>query len=114
MENLFKKLCLSNLMNRRLLTKLLLILTLLGIFLILTGSLVFPFISQGKITNFKDKGKYISFNLENDQTEYVIFKNSKTVSNLDNGMDVKISGRKDLYRGKEQIIVDKIEGLHDP
>lgn len=67
-------------------------------------------------TNYKIRGEVkelhytknkITLKIEEDKNEYIIF--TKEMLNLKKGDRIEIEGKKEFYKNKEQIIVNKIK-----
>jgi len=83
------------------------------IILSLVGILTLIFLSTqqesftGKIQKIQYKENRIILCIENTSSEFIVF--SERFLNIKNGDIIEIYGRKDNYRGKPQVIVDKIK-----
>ncbi len=64
----------------------------------------------GIIKSIQYSNNKITIQLENNSVELVIFDDIPL--NLKKGNTIKFQGKQDIYKGQEQIIVDKIFLLH--
>ena len=81
--------------------------------LALIGTLLLIFLANttkqtqtGTIESIQSSNEKIIITLENNPTELILFDTSYI--NLSKGDTIKFQGRRDTYKNKEQIIVDKL------
>tara|TARA_Y100000310_G_scaffold345856_1_gene471521 strand:+ start:1937 stop:2224 length:288 start_codon:yes stop_codon:yes gene_type:complete len=86
--------------------KILFILSIMGILLLLFFSQLIKESYTGKIESIRYSPNKIIISLENQEENLVIFENK--IFNLKKGNKILYQGKKDIYKEKEQIIIDKI------
>lgn len=89
--------------------KLLLFLSIIGILIIILLSQIITPTYTGKITSIQSSNNKITIEIENSLTELILFET--TFINLTKGKTIEFQGRKDTYKNKPQIIIDKITKL---
>tara|TARA_Y100000310_G_C20656328_1_gene802169 strand:- start:319 stop:603 length:285 start_codon:yes stop_codon:yes gene_type:complete len=90
--------------------KLFFILSILGILILLFLTTTTKPIIQGKVESINYGNNKITLQLENHNQEIILFSNQ--ILNLQQGQDISIQGREEIYKNKTQIIADKIIKLN--
>ena len=90
--------------------KILFILSVMGILLLIFLAQTTSKTQIGTIKSIQNSNNKITIHLENNPIELIIF-NTAFVS-LKKGDIIEFRGKQDIYKGKKQIIVDKIFLLH--
>jgi len=85
------------------------ILSIFGILILIFITQTTNVTHQGKIESVKSYSERIIIKIENSSTELVIFKIN--FIELKKGDLVEFQGRNDVYKNKEQIIINKIKRL---
>lgn len=94
--------------------KIIFISALLGVFLLIVLSQTLNKTQTGAIKSIQYSNNKITIYLENESTKLVIFISqnhllgSTDFINLKKGDTIEFQGKDDIYRGKTQIIIDKI------
>ncbi len=96
-------------MNKLTLQRLLLILSLLGIALLIIISQNQKSLITGTIEKIDNSNGRITIKLENETTKLILFE--KTPPKIRAGDHIQVFGKEETYRGKKQIIVDKIKTI---
>lgn len=86
--------------------KILFILSIMGILFLIFLVQTTKQTQIGTIKSIQFSTNKITIHLENNPTELIIF--NTPFINLKNGDTIEFQGKRDTYKGKEQIIIDKI------
>ena len=86
--------------------KIFFILSILGILFLIVLSQTSNQFQTGIIKSVKYSNNKITIYLENESVELILF--DIIILNLKKGDIIEFQGKRDIYRGKKQIIVDKI------
>ena len=86
--------------------KIIFIASIIGILFLIFLTQTTKQIQVGTIKSIQSSDNKITIYLENNSIELIIFDTSSI--NLKKGDTIKFQGKQDIYKGKEQIIVDKI------
>jgi DNA/RNA endonuclease YhcR with UshA esterase domain len=86
--------------------KLLFIFSIIGILVVIFLSQILTSVYIGKIESIKSSNGNVIIEIENSSVELILF--NVDFIEFEEGDVVEFSGRRDIYMGKEQIIVDKI------
>ena len=92
------------------LEKTLFILSVMGILLLIFLAQTTSKTQTGTIKSVQTSNNKITIHLENNPVELIIFNTAFVI--LKKGDIIEFQGKQDIYKGKEQIIVDKIFLLH--
>ena len=90
--------------------KILFILSLIGILLLIFLAQTTKQTQTGIISSVQYSSNKITLHLENNSLELILFDTSYL--NLKKGDIIEFQGKRDVYKGREQIIVDRISILH--
>jgi DNA/RNA endonuclease YhcR with UshA esterase domain len=82
------------------------ILSLTGILLLILLAQTTPQTQTGKIKSIRSSNNKITIQLENNSAELILFDTSYI--NLSKGNTISFQGRRDTYKNKEQIIINKL------
>lgn len=86
--------------------KIFFVFSLTGIFLLIIITQNIKHFQSNTIKSIQYSNNKITIQIENNSAELIIFDNSHL--NLEKGNKIKFQGKQDMYKGKEQIIIDKI------
>ena len=90
--------------------KILFILSLVGILFLIFLTQTTQQIQTGTIKSIQSSNSKTTIHLKDHPVELIIFKTP--LANLKKGDTIEFQGKQDIYKGKEQIIVDRISILH--
>lgn len=90
--------------------KIFFILSLVGILFLIFLTQATKQIQTGTIKSIQTSNNKITINLENNSTELIIF--NTPFINLKKGNAIEFQGKRNIYKNKEQIIIDKMFILH--
>ena len=90
--------------------KILFILSLLGVLVLTFLSQTTIQIQTGTIKSIQSSNNKITIYLKNFESELILF--NTPFINLKPGNQIKFQGKQDIYKGKKQIIADKVFLLH--
>jgi DNA/RNA endonuclease YhcR with UshA esterase domain len=82
------------------------ILSLTGILLLILLAQTTPQTQTGKIKSIRSSNNKITIQLENNSAELILFDTSYI--NLSKGNTISFQGRRNTYKNKEQIIINKL------